>query len=490
MARDYRTLKLEILAETKQFVDDMKKSETQVEGFGGKMEKFGKLAAAAFAAAAAAAVAYAGKLAIDGVQAALADEAAQARLAKALQNVTGATNQQITAVESQIEKMSLAFGVADEELRPAFQRLATATGDLAQAQDGLQLALDISAATGKSVEAVSNALGKAYEGNTGALSRLGIGLSSAEIKSLGLKGTMDQLAATFGGAATTQANTLEGQINRLRVGFDEAKESVGAALLPAVKAFIDYITNRLIPMLVEAKDRALDPIKKAFEDNKEAIQTLWQFTKDYLVPLFEFTLVRAIEGVGKAVAAITNIIGSVVNGIKSLVNQAIEAINTLLRAYNSIPFLGNVGLLGGMGGGGLNAGGGERAGGSISASTASALASAVAGVGANIAGVSRSVTGGASGRAGTGGTTAQRRALSQIESDFATLQGLVAQLTGVGVPSAGNQLSAEELRFGRGVTINVNAPSVIDEVGFTRAVVEAMNNAEKTSAGGYSALFK
>ena len=65
----------------------------------------------------------------------------------------------------------------------------------------------------------------------------------------------------------------------------------------------------------------------------------------------------AIEGVGKAVAAITNIIGSVVNGIKSLVNQAIEAVNTLLRAYNSIPFLGNVGLLGGMGGGGFNAGG-------------------------------------------------------------------------------------------------------------------------------------
>ena len=491
MARDYRTLKLEILAETKQFVDDMKKSEKQVEGFGGKMEKFGKMAAAAFAAAAAAAVAYAGKLAIDGVKAALADEAAQARLAKALQNVTGATNQQITAVESQIEKMSLAFGVADDELRPAFQRLATATGDLAQAQDGLQLALDISAATGKSVEAVSNALGKAYEGNTGALSRLGIGLSSAEIRSLGLKGTMDQLAATFGGAATTQANTLEGQINRLRVGFDEAKESVGAALLPAVKAFIDYITNRLIPILIEAKDRALAPIKKAFEDNKEAIQTLWQFTKDYLVPLFEFTLVRAIEGVGKAVAAITNIIGSVVNGIKSLVNQAIEAINTLLRAYNSIPFLGNVGLLGGMGGGGFNAGGGERAGGSISASTASALASAVAGVGTNIAGVSRQITGG-SGGAGGGGTAAQRRALSQIEKDFASLQGLVAQLTGGEIPSVGpsNTLSAEELRFGRGVTINVNAPSVIDEVGFTRAVVDAMNSVERTSAGGYSALFK
>ena len=113
MARDYRTLKLEILAETKQFVADMKKSETQVEGFGGKMEKFGKMAAAAFAAAAAAAVAYAGKLAVDGVKAAIEDEAAQIRLANALKNVTGATNTQIAAVEKQIASMSLAFGVSD-----------------------------------------------------------------------------------------------------------------------------------------------------------------------------------------------------------------------------------------------------------------------------------------------------------------------------------------------------------------------------------------
>ena len=491
MAKDWRTLKLEILMETKQFVDDLKKSENQVQGFSGKMEKFGKMAAAAFAAAAAAAAAYAVKLGVDGVKAAIEDEAAQARLAKALQSVTGATNTQIAAVEKQIEKMSLAFGISDEQLRPSFQRLATATGSLTQAQEGLQLALDISAATGKSVEAVSNALGKAYEGNTGALSRLGIGLSSAEIKSLGLKGTMNQLAETFGGAATTQANTLEGQINRLKVGFDEAKESVGMALLPAVKAFIDYITNRLIPMLIEAKDRALAPIKKAFEDNKEAIQDLWQFTKDYLVPLFEFTLVSSIERVGQAIGAVINIVGKVVDGIKTIVRTGIEAINTLIEAYNRIPFLNNVGTVQlpsfatSAGGVGM-----QR----VSASSAGALGGlvgALGGLSSSISGISSSVTGG-SRTGGTGGTASQRRALSQIEKDFASLQGLVAQLTGGEIPSIAptNTLSAEELRFGRGVTINVNAPSVIDEVGFTRAVVDAMNSVERTSAGGYSALFK
>ncbi len=110
MAKDWRTLKLEILAETKQFVTDMKKGEDTVESFGDKATKMGKVAAAAFAAAAAAAAAYAGKLAIEGVKAAIEDEAAQKRLALALQNVTGATEAQIAAVEEQISKTALATG--------------------------------------------------------------------------------------------------------------------------------------------------------------------------------------------------------------------------------------------------------------------------------------------------------------------------------------------------------------------------------------------
>jgi hypothetical protein len=488
MARDYRTLKLEILAETKQFVDDMKKSENQVEGFGDKMQKFGKVAAAAFAAAAAAAVAYAGKLAVDGVKAAIADEAAQNRLANALKNVTGATNEQIAAVEKQIEKMSLSFGIADEQLRPSFQRLATATGDLSKAQEGLQLALDISAATGKSVEQVSNALGKAYEGNTGALTRLGVGLSSAEVKALGLEGTMAQLSETFGGAATTQANTLEGQINRLRVRFDEAKESVGEALLPAVKGFIDYIVNRFIPLLIEAKDKALAPIKQAFEDNKEALRDLWQFTKDYLVPLFEFTLVRAIEGVGKAIATITNIIGRIVTEIKALVQNAVDAINFLIAQYNRLPFRDISALSLGGGGGAVGnfqmSTGSSLGGGAASSTTLSGLVGALGGLGASVAGLSGSV-GGTKG----GGTPGQLKALGKIEADFALLQSLVAKLTGES-PSTMNQTSAEDLRFGRAININVNAPSVIDETGFARAVVDAMNSVERRQAGGYSALFK
>lgn len=337
-----RTLKLSILAD----VDDLKKKldtgSNEVEGFAGKLEKFGKMAAAAFAAAAAAAAVYAGKLAIEGVKAAIEDEAAQNRLAKALQNVTGATQDQIDAVEQQILKTSLATGVADDKLRPALQRLAIATGSVSESQKLLTLALDISAATGKDVEAVSNALGKAYEGNTGALSRLGIGLSTAEIKSLGLEGTMQKLADTFKGAATVQANTLEGQIARLKVTFDETKEAVGAALLPTLQKLLDYFVNTVIPNFIKFKDAAINPVRDAIERNKESLTTLYNILKDYVIPIIINGFGDALKFIGRIAAGILDVIGAVVDGIKTAVGFAINAINSLIRAYNAIPLLPNI----------------------------------------------------------------------------------------------------------------------------------------------------
>ena len=461
MASDSRTLKLEILAETKQFIKDMDSSGKEVETFGDKATKMGKVAAAAFAAAAAAAVAYAGKLAIDGVKAAIEDEAAQNRLANALKNVTGATEAQIASVEDQITALSLANGIADDELRPAFQRLATATGDLTKANEGLELALDISAATGKSVEAVSNALGKAYEGNTSSLARLGIGLSTAEIKTLGLDGTMKQLADTFGGAATVQANTLEGQIARLKIGFDEAKESVGAALLPIIQKMMDYIVNTFIPMLQRAKSVAVDPIIAAFKNNEQALRDLWNFIKTYLVPIFEGALVNAITGVGKGIAGIINIIGSVVNGIKSLVNGAIDGINAIISAYNRIPILPDIGLI-------------------SKPSSTTTTQSSVGGVQLPFGGaaVVPSVATTAPVTAATSPSVAPTPSAATVAAAAA------AQPIGVTGFNAGSFRMAEA----REVNVYVSAPSAIDQNGFTAAVVEAFNQVQARTGGGASRL--
>jgi hypothetical protein len=494
-----RTLKLSILAD----VDDLKKKldtgSKEVEGFGGKLEKFGKAAAAAFAVAAAAAAAYAGKLAIEGVKAAIEDEAAQNRLANALKNVTGATNEQIKSVEEQITKLSLANGIADDQLRPAFQRLATATGDLSTANRSLSLALDISAATGKDLNAVSNALGKAYEGNTSALARLGIGLSTAEIKTLGLDGTMNQLAKTFGGAATVQANTLEGQIARLKVGFDEAKESVGAALLPIIQKFMDYIVNTFIPMIQKAKSAAIDPIITAFNNNREAMEDLWFFTKTYLVPIFEGALVGAITTVGKAIGGIINIIGAVVNGIKSLVGGAIDAINKIIEAYNRIPLLPNVPTISKPSLGNTSTGGGSitlpGSGGSVSVPNPS-----ISSGGSTSSGASTARSGGSSSVSSSINQAAEATAKTvakaivdmtpQLPMSIAEIRARESgDVINYGVSSLGG-LDVARVRAGeeRSIVINVNAPSVIDEEAFQRTVVNALNEAANRGTGGGGGL--
>ena len=447
-----RTLKLSILADVADLKKNLDAGSKEVEGFGGKLEKFGKVAAAAFAAAAAAAAAYAVKLAVDGVKAAIEDEAAQLRLANALKNVTSATDDQIAAIEQQILKTSLATGVADDQLRPALQRLAVATGSVTKSQDLLNLALDISAATGKSVESVSNALAKAYEGNNGALTKLGTGLSTAQIKALGFEGTVKQLADTFGGAATVQANTFEGQIARLKVGFDEAKESVGAALLPTLQKLLDYFINTVIPKFIEFKDAALKPVTDAIARNKESLTILYNFIKDFVVPILLNNLGSALGFIGKVAGGILDVIGAVVNGIKSAVNFAIDAINGLIRAYNAIPILPNVATI-------------SKPSFSAPSTPSSASLPSIA-----KAPSAPSVPKPASTPSVT--TTPKAPATTSAISAAGTIP------SGAGLIAGGRTDSAAS------ITINVNAPSAIDEEGFSRAVVDALNQTQSRSGGG------
>jgi len=191
MASTSRALTLKLLADVDNFTKNLNKADGDVTSFGSKVSDFGKKAGLAFAAAGAAAVAYAGKLAIDGVQSAIADAAAQQKLALTLQNVTGATEDQIAATEDYITKTSLAFGVTDEELRPSLERLARSTGDLQKAQELQTIAIDVAAGSGKSLEAVTNAMARAAEGNTASLGKLGIGLSKTELATM----SMEQITA-------------------------------------------------------------------------------------------------------------------------------------------------------------------------------------------------------------------------------------------------------------------------------------------------------
>lgn len=384
--------------------DELKKgvngAQKEVEGFSDRIGKFGKVAAAAFAAASVAAVAYAGKLAIDGVKSAIADEAAQKKLQLTLQNVTGATNEQVKATEAYISKTQLAFGVSDEQLRPSLERLARATKDVGEAQKLQALALDISAGSGKSLEAVTNALAKAQEGNTASLAKLGVGLSSAQLKTLSMDEITKKLADTFENQASAKADTFQGKMARLSEAFNEGKETVGSFILDAITPLVSGFVDKVIPALTKMSESlgkdlkdpmnaikgvlvdfvipafkalytylvdfvvpffssifgpalkgiatAFDTVKKAINDNETDLAPLFklfksvaEFVRDNLGPAIGTVLKVAFEVVGTAIAA-------VVKGVSSLVgffDDVIEKIKAFIKLVKDNPIVAGIGGL-------------------------------------------------------------------------------------------------------------------------------------------------
>ena len=280
----------------------------EVQGFGDKVAKFGKIAGAAFLAAGAAAAAYAGKLLVDGVKSAIADEAAQAKLATTLENVTGATTRQIAAVESQITKTSLLTGLTDDELRPSFERFVRATSNSDEALKLQAIAIDVAAGSGKSLEAVTNAMSKAAEGNAGSLAKLGVGLTAAQLKTMSMDEITAQLAATFGGQASEKADTFAGKMDRLKVAFDEGKETVGSFVLDAITPMISGFVNNVIPTiqkLAEELGPKLTPIFTALtvyirDTVIPTFQAIWQFITEYVIPAIGSVLTPIIDGLRSA----------------------------------------------------------------------------------------------------------------------------------------------------------------------------------------------
>jgi hypothetical protein len=234
-------MKLNLLADVAQFGRSLTKADKQTQSFSKKIGGYSKAMAKSFALAGVAAAGYAVKLGVDGVKSAIEDEKSQVKLAQALRNTTNATDEQIKSTEEYITKQQMAFGIADTKLRPALANLARATGDVTKAQKLNNLAIDISAATGKDLEGVSLALAKAYNGNLGALTRLGVPLDANIIKTKDFEAATDQLQKLFGGSALANTKTLEGQMAILRETFAELQEGVGAKFIPILSRLVKQI---------------------------------------------------------------------------------------------------------------------------------------------------------------------------------------------------------------------------------------------------------
>ena len=231
-----RTLMVYLAADTANFKRNMDSAERSAKDFGSSADRVGSglanVLGPALLAAGVAAAAMAAKFAVDGVKAFVEDEAAAAKLATTLGNLGFADA--TAGVEGMIDAQQRLTGVADDQLRPAFDRLVRSTQSIGEATNALKIAQDISAGTGKSLESVAAALGKAYDGNTVGLGKLGIGLDAATLRAGNMKEIMAALSTTFEGQASTAAGTYQGQINRLGVAFDELKESFGRGFLTSL----------------------------------------------------------------------------------------------------------------------------------------------------------------------------------------------------------------------------------------------------------------
>jgi len=210
------------------------------------IKKAAFIAVGAFTAVAGAATA--------AVFAAAEDELSQRKLATQLEATTGATAHQVAMIEEFIKQAMLATGVTDTDLRNGFANLTRATGDATESQRLLNLSLNISAATGKDLEAVTIALGKASNGQITALSKLGIPIDENIKKSKDFSAALVSLETQFGGASAAAADTFSGRMKIMKTTLGEVVESIGFALLPFFEKMVKFIQDNILPALVAFAD--------------------------------------------------------------------------------------------------------------------------------------------------------------------------------------------------------------------------------------------
>jgi hypothetical protein len=209
----------------------LKKGKKEISTFEKQVKSFAKVFATAFSVRAL--TNYSKK----AVQAFMADEKAAKSLEQQLKN----TGYQFSSpsVELYIANLQKTTGVLDDELRPAFQQLLTITGSITMSQDALNTAMNVSAATGRSLSQVTTALSRAYAGNTTGLSRLGAGLDKALLKSGDMDKIMAKLNEKFAGQSAARLGTYAGKMDLLAAAAANSQEIIGKGLLDALTALGD-----------------------------------------------------------------------------------------------------------------------------------------------------------------------------------------------------------------------------------------------------------
>jgi|688.fasta_scaffold68502_4 hypothetical protein len=292
----------------------------------------------------------------DATKAAIEDAKAQELLALAIEKNTLAGEANVRAAEAYIEATMMSAAVADDVLRPALATLVQTTGDLQYSQELLNASLDISAATGTELSAVTDAVAKAYAGNTKALGNMVPAVRGLIKDGASLDEIMQALNATVGGAAVVAANSAEGRMKRLSLTIGETKESIGAAFLPILEKLLPYLQR-----FAEYAQNNSDTIVKvmlAVGALASAILVLNTAVKVITASQIVLNAVMAANPVGLVVVAVAALVagfmvlvektGSVKNAFmtmgnfimgifEAIANNFVGMINAIIKAINVLP---------------------------------------------------------------------------------------------------------------------------------------------------------
>jgi hypothetical protein len=557
MAGQSRTLKLSILADVDKLKQSLNVGSKDVDGFAGKIGDFSKKAAVAFAAVAAAAGAMAIKIGVDAVKAA-------SDLGETISKVNVLFGKSAKDIEKFADGAAASLGQTKQQALDAAATFATFGKSAGLSGENLskfsidfvKLSSDLASFNNTSPEQAINAIGSALRGEAEPLRAYGVLLDDASLRQaaleLGIISTTKNALTPQQKVLAAQAliykqtsaaqgdfeRTSDGLANKTRIltaQLENAKTTIGQALLPIVLELANFFSEKVIPIVQKVADAfgkksdgmdgtltsladgikgfvqpifegfrsAFDKIKKTVIENKDEFQAFFDVIKA-AAPIIGTVIGKAFDVVGSVASVVLNIMANVVGALRGLINTAIDLINVAIRGFNLIKPGADISPVSKIG-----SSTGSSSTGGISVPAASLPTGFTSGGGSLTGGgTTGGLTGGTGGTTGGGSTggslssavikigdttkkvvTDVAGAFDNFTSGTTTLAGVMAAsnkpfafgTSGVNTNTLAGILAASEKP---NVTINVNSPSVIDEEGFSRAVVDALNNSTYRGTNG------
>jgi phage-related protein len=507
-----RTLKLSILGDVDNLNKSLKSATKDVETFGDKMTKAGKVAGAALAAATVAAGVFAVKIGVEAVKAA-------SNLSETVSKVGVLFGKTSKDIEKFAEGAASSLGQTKQQALDAAATFATfgkAAGlsgqDLSKFSiDFVKLSSDLASFNNTSPEQAINAIGSALRGEAEPLRAYGVLLDDASLRqealALGIVNTTKNaltpqqkvLAAQAliykqtGAAQGDFERTSDGLANKTRIltaQLENAKTTIGTALLPIVLQLATAFSEKVIPLvqkftqafsntegnlggvvtnvgnilkntftpIINGLVAAFGYVRDAIGDNLATFQEFGGYIAKYLAPVIGTVLGGALQVAGKIAGGVIDVIAGVVKILNGLISGAVAGINALISAYNAIPFLPNVSK--------------------ISTPTVSVPAIKTPTVSTNVPKIptisAPSTTG------STGGSVGGVTKAASVAASAATAS---AGITNFNVGSF-RKAEAESM----GTTINLTVTGAFDKEGTARTIVDTLNNSYYRGTGGASNL--